>query len=77
MGLNRSRTARCCRRHLAFSGDVWESLSPAWSLSSETPEVEAELAEQIGAAIAKLHASDVVHGDLTTSNMLWKNNRLV
>ncbi len=31
------------------------------------------MARSIGAEIAKMHDIDVVHGDLTTSNMLLKN----
>jgi TP53 regulating kinase and related kinases len=30
-----------------------------------------EIAEQIGQEIAKLHDSDIIHGDLTTSNMIY------
>lgn len=35
--------------------------------------------EKIGVEIAKLHLIDIVHGDLTTSNMLLRagNNDLV
>ncbi len=31
-----------------------------------------EIAEQIGKEIAKLHDNDIIHGDLTTSNMIYK-----
>lgn len=31
-----------------------------------------ELAEQIGREIAKLHDINIIHGDLTTSNMIYK-----
>jgi len=31
-----------------------------------------EIAEQIGQEIAKLHDSGIIHGDLTTSNMIYK-----
>jgi TP53 regulating kinase-like protein len=30
-----------------------------------------EIAEQIGQEIAKIHDSDIIHGDLTTSNMIY------
>ncbi|MDD5191907.1 MAG: lipopolysaccharide kinase InaA family protein [Candidatus Nanoarchaeia archaeon] len=30
-----------------------------------------QIAEQIGQEIAKLHDSDIIHGDLTTSNMIY------
>jgi TP53 regulating kinase-like protein len=33
-----------------------------------------EIAEQIGKDIAKLHDADIIHGDLTTSNMIYKEN---
>ncbi len=32
---------------------------------------------KIGEAIARLHAADIVHGDLTTSNMILRDRRLV
>ena len=31
------------------------------------------LAYQIGVAIAKMHDADIVHGDLTTSNMMLQS----
>ncbi len=33
-----------------------------------------EICRKIGENIAKLHDSDIIHGDLTTSNMLYKND---
>ena len=33
-----------------------------------------EIAEQIGKEIGKLHDSDIIHGDLTTSNMILVEN---
>ncbi len=35
-----------------------------------------EICKLIGENIAKLHDQDIIHGDLTTSNMLLKNNNL-
>ncbi len=35
-----------------------------------------KLGEKIGAMIAALHSADIVHGDLTTSNMILKGNEL-
>lgn len=35
-----------------------------------------EICKLIGWNIAKLHDQDIIHGDLTTSNMLLKNNKL-
>ena len=35
-----------------------------------------EIAEAIGRLAGTLHAHGIVHGDLTTSNMLWREGRL-
>ncbi|MBI4174426.1 MAG: Kae1-associated serine/threonine protein kinase [Candidatus Aenigmarchaeota archaeon] len=35
-----------------------------------------EIAGKIGQAIAKLHGFDIIHGDLTTSNMILKDSEL-
>lgn len=40
-------------------------------------EVEDQIAQAIGRAVGQMHAADVTHGDLTTSNMLWRNGTLV
>lgn len=32
--------------------------------------------EEIGVNIAKLHDADIIHGDLTTSNMIWVGKKL-
>ncbi|CAG8488448.1 3935_t:CDS:2 [Acaulospora colombiana] len=37
-------------------------------------ENKVQLAEKIGVAIARMHAVDVIHGDLTTSNLLLRNS---
>ena len=36
-----------------------------------------ELAFRIGEEISKLHSSDIIHGDITTSNILLKDDKLV
>lgn len=36
-----------------------------------------EVCRRIGETIARLHAADIVHGDLTTSNMILQGGRLV
>ena len=36
-----------------------------------------EACRKIGEVIARLHGADIVHGDLTTSNMILKGGRLV
>lgn len=33
-------------------------------------------ADQLGGTVAKMHANDIVHGDLTTSNMIVRNDTL-
>lgn len=35
-----------------------------------------KICEKIGKTVAKLHSADIVHGDLTTSNMILKNNEI-
>ena len=34
------------------------------------------LAKKVGEAVAKLHSDDIIHGDLTTSNILVEDNEL-
>ncbi|MFY9605811.1 MAG: KEOPS complex kinase/ATPase Bud32 [Thermoplasmata archaeon] len=44
----------------------------------ELPKEKAEeICRKIGEIAAKLHANDIVHGDLTTSNMLLNGDRIV
>ncbi len=38
--------------------------------------MQEKVARKIGEAVASLHAADIVHGDLTTSNMILKGNDL-
>lgn len=40
-----------------------------------TSEIE-DVCEQIGQTIGKMHAADIVHGDLTTSNMILKGDKV-
>jgi TP53 regulating kinase-like protein len=35
-----------------------------------------QICRQIGESISKLHDADIIHGDLTTSNMILKNNKV-
>jgi Kae1-associated kinase Bud32 len=45
---------------------------------NQLPEAEARaVCGKIGEIAARLHASDIVHGDLTTSNMLLEGGRIV
>jgi Kae1-associated kinase Bud32 len=34
-------------------------------------ESQSEIMESIGRNVAKMHSADVIHGDLTTSNIIW------
>lgn len=36
------------------------------------PEAQAKVAKEIGTALGKMHNIDVVHGDLTTSNLMMR-----
>ncbi|KNC73243.1 hypothetical protein SARC_14197, partial [Sphaeroforma arctica JP610] len=40
------------------------------------PNPRIPVAQHIGAAIGRLHSADIVHGDLTTSNMLWRADNI-
>ncbi|MFH1294649.1 MAG: KEOPS complex kinase/ATPase Bud32 [Candidatus Aenigmatarchaeota archaeon] len=35
-----------------------------------------KMSRLMGESLAKLHSTDIIHGDLTTSNMIFKNDRL-
>jgi TP53 regulating kinase-like protein len=35
-----------------------------------------EICKKIGESVAKLHNADIIHGDLTTSNMILKNDKI-
>jgi TP53 regulating kinase-like protein len=37
-----------------------------------TPKAQSRVAQEIGAALGKMHNIDVVHGDLTTSNLMMR-----
>jgi len=38
----------------------------------QLPEAQAKVAKEIGTALGKMHNIDVVHGDLTTSNLMMR-----
>lgn len=42
----------------------------------EVLEDRLELCREIGESIARLHSSDIIHGDLTTSNMMLKDDEV-
>lgn len=43
-------------------------------LDSFSLEKQKQICEQIGGSVAKLHNADIIHGDLTTSNMILVEN---
>lgn len=45
-------------------------------LINKDPEKGIKLAEDIGKDVGTLHSHGIVHGDLTTSNMILKNNKI-
>lgn len=44
-------------------------------LNKFTLKKQKEISKEIGKSIAKLHKEDIIHGDLTTSNMILKENK--
>lgn len=38
--------------------------------------MQREICREIGKSIAKLHKKGIIHGDITTSNMIWMKNKL-
>ncbi|MBE6528873.1 MAG: Kae1-associated serine/threonine protein kinase [Thermoplasmata archaeon] len=42
----------------------------------EHPEMADEICEKIGASVAKIHSAGICHGDLTTSNMIYKDGEV-
>ncbi|MEK6817735.1 MAG: RIO1 family regulatory kinase/ATPase, partial [Nanoarchaeota archaeon] len=45
-------------------------------LDSFTLEKQKEICREIGKSVAKLHKNDIIHGDLTTSNMILVEDNL-
>lgn len=45
-------------------------------LNNINDEIRKKLANEIGKSIGLLHSNGIVHGDLTTSNMIWKDEKL-
>ncbi|XP_061640999.1 EKC/KEOPS complex subunit TP53RK [Phyllopteryx taeniolatus] len=55
------------------SSTVRDHIASTQLSSSSCPDVELEhLAEKMGNILAKMHDEDIIHGDLTTSNMLLR-----
>jgi len=46
------------------------------SLNGMPPDQRRKIYKLMGESIGKLHSAGIVHGDLTTSNMIFKDNRL-
>jgi Kae1-associated kinase Bud32 len=47
----------------------------AEKLNSYPQEKQLEVMEKLGEEVAKLHANDIIHGDLTTSNTIYVENK--
>ena len=45
-------------------------------LNEISKEERDKICKVIGEQVAKLHKANLIHGDLTTSNMIWKDNKL-
>lgn len=45
-------------------------------LNSASPQGMRSICEQLGRQIGKLHSNNIVHGDLTTSNMILKDSEI-
>ena len=45
-------------------------------LDNFTLKKQLEICKKIGENVAKLHSKNIIHGDLTTSNMILKNNKV-
>ena len=45
-------------------------------LDSFTLEKQKEICREIGESVAKLHKNDIIHGDLTTSNMILQKEKI-
>ncbi|KAJ0410328.1 hypothetical protein P43SY_002660 [Pythium insidiosum] len=58
-------------------GSVKEFLRVAYKKDPNYGDSALKLAYNIGAAIAKMHDADIVHGDLTTSNMMLSSHDAV
>ena len=79
---NLMRLARDCgvRTPLIFDIDLVEcrivmefASGPTAKAVLEDSDARLELAGQIGSGVGKLHAADIIHGDLTTSNIIMKD----
>ena len=46
------------------------------NLNSLNLSKQKKICKKIGESIAKIHESDIIHGDLTTSNMILKDNEI-
>ena len=46
------------------------------NLNNFTLEKQKKILKKIGESISKLHKSDIIHGDLTTSNMILKEDEI-
>ena len=56
--------------------DFIESEKLSDDLDNFTLKKQLEICKKIGENVAKLHSKNIIHGDLTTSNMILKNNKV-
>jgi len=71
-GSNRAGTSKTTQIKMPFIDG--KKLSE--HLDSFALEKQKQICIQIGESIAKLHNNEIIHGDLTTSNMILKNNQV-
>lgn len=45
-------------------------------LNNYSAKKQSEIMKNIGIEVSKLHKEDIIHGDLTTSNIILKNNKI-
>ncbi len=59
-----------------ISMDFIDGIKLSDKLNDFPLEEQKNILKEIGKAVAKLHNADIIHGDLTTSNMIFKNGEI-
>jgi len=59
-----------------ISMDFIDGIKLSDELDNFPLEEQKNILKEIGKAIAKLHDANIIHGDLTTSNMIFKNSEI-
>ncbi|HJX50021.1 MAG TPA: KEOPS complex kinase/ATPase Bud32 [Candidatus Nanoarchaeia archaeon] len=59
-----------------ISMDFIEGIKLSDELNNFDLKEQKKILQKIGENIAKLHDADIIHGDLTTSNMIFKNSEI-